>query len=228
MAKHKVVVCCWKHYHKTDMEMTLRQEQALPKKIDNLKAVCPVCRDEHGENNHIFILEGETVSRLSKIYRCRHGHVNSIGAFTNGMLHVTFGNDRSQSENTEGTIEELEEMIDKKVISCHHVSEKGRACGCKLKAVDKFSLNYPSALAIKTKTRVGDIWDKAGATTVRSGSYDKDGHYNSGTGEKANLARISAMQKRNAKKNKKKSPGTKITKATNKKYAKRSKSGKTQ
>jgi thymidine kinase len=41
MANHKVVVCCWEHGHRTELFMTVKQEDKLVKKIGKLKAVCP-------------------------------------------------------------------------------------------------------------------------------------------------------------------------------------------
>jgi len=220
MAQHKVVVCCWNKGHMTDLAMTLRQEQGLDKKIANLKAVCPTCRNDEEGNQAIFIYEGETTF-TPKTYKCRHGHVTCVRAFTNGMLNVTFGYSRESFFNIEGLIEELEELVDKKDISCHHVKENGRRCDCKLKPIDNFTLEYPGGAGIKTKTRVGDLWDKAGAEPVRSGNYDKDGYYHGTKSETANRERLKRMRKRNM--SEEKHPGKRITKATKRSYDRRSK-----
>lgn len=222
MAKNTVVICCWGQGHVNELSMTNKQEEKLSEKISTLKAVCPTCRNDDLGNQPIMILHGATIFNSSKAYQCRNGHVTSVGAFTNGMLHVKVGNDREDSENIEGTIEELQELIDKKSISCHHVRENGRRCGCKLKPMDDTSLQYPSEFGIKTKTRVGDLWDKAGINPVRTGTYDGDGHYHKGTGEEGNKARLTAMRRRS--KSNSKSPGKTITKATTKNYGQRSKS----
>jgi len=220
MAKHIVVIGCWEKGHVTELLMTKKQEETLCRKIDKMKAVCPVCRDEGVGNQSITILRGETRFTLDKSYQCRHGHMTNVGAFSNGMLHVKSSSGRSDFENIEGTIEELEELIDKKTISCHHVDEKGQQCGCKLKPMDNLQLEYPVVTGIKTRTRVGDLWDKAGADVVRTGGYDKDGNHTSGTGQEGNKARLEAMRRLNAKNSK--SPGKRITKPTNKIYNRRS------
>lgn len=196
MAQHQVIVCCWKHCHQTELVMTRRQEDTLADKITRLKAVCPACRDQELGNQPIFILKGETLFNPGKVYKCYHGHVSQISAFVSGMINITFGNDSGEFVNVEGSIRELAELIDKKEVSCHHVKEDGRVCGCKLKETDDFTLAYPDVPGIKTKTRLGDLWDKAGAEPVRSGGYGKDGHYEGTRSEDANKARIKNMQRK--------------------------------
>lgn len=222
MANHRVVVCCWLHGHETELFMTRKQEDKLAKQIPTLKAVCPVCREEENGNQSVFIKEGETPFGTSKAYRCRHGHVTTVSAFANGMLHTKHGPDDGDFVNIEGTIEELEELIDKKDISCHHVKASGRQCDCKLKAVDSTSITYPCAAGIKTKTRLGDIWDKAGAEPVRNGQYDGKGNYSESRTEKANLERLKRMRERNVAKDR--LPGKRIDKPTKTDYGHRSKS----
>ena len=222
MANLRVVVCCWKHGHETELYMTKRQEEKLNKQIPQLKAVCPVCREEGHGNQPIFIKEGETLFMTPKSYKCRHGHVTRISAFANGMLHVAFGNGDEDYVNIEGTIEEIEELLDTKDISCHHVRDYGRRCDCKLKAVDDAVISYPGSAGIKTTTRLGDLWDKAGAEPVRSGNYDDQGNYHGTRTEEANRERLRRMQKRNLPKDR--HPGKRIDKATKKDYGRRSKS----
>lgn len=220
MAKHIVVIGCWEKGHTTELLMTSKQEETLSRKIDNMKAVCPVCRDKDLGNQAITILRGETRFTLDKSYQCSHNHMTNVGAFSNGMLHVKSGPDSDSFENIEGTIEELEELVDKKTLSCHHVDEKGQQCGYKLKPMDDLQLQYPITVGIKTRTRVGDLWDKAGADVVRTGGYDKDGNHTAGTKQEANKARLEAMRRLNAKNSK--SPGKNITKPTKKIYNRRS------
>ncbi len=222
MAKYAVVVCCWLHGHKTDLAMTKLQEERLGRQIGKLQAVCPVCRANEEGNQSIFILDGKTLFNPGKTYQCRHGHVSRIGAFTSGMCNVSFGHNREDFVNMEGTIEELKELIDKKTISCHHVRENGRPCGCKLKETDDFVLQYPDSVSIKTTTRVGDLWDKHGLEPVRSGGYDGSGHYRGTKSEKANLARLKRVRERNTPADR--HPGKRIDKSTTKIQRRRSKS----
>ena len=221
MPKNEVTICCWHCGHEALMLQTKKQEETLVRKISNLKAVCPECRDNDRGNQPIFIKDGTSVVGASKSFKCRHGHITNVSAFANGMLNVTFGNDYEDFFNVEGRIEDLEEMIDNKDISCHHTREDGKLCGCKLAPVDDAVLAYPNASNIKTKTRIGDIWDKNGVSPVRSGSYDKSGNYHGTESEKANKERLNKMRERNIAEDK--HPGKRITKATKRNYGRKSK-----
>jgi len=220
MAKSKVVVCCWLHGHETEQLLTRRQEEALGPKIAKGKAVCPVCRDAGLGNQPIFIKEGQTIIGSSKMFQCKDGHVTTVSAFTNGMLHVKFGPGNEDFVNIEGTIEDLDELIDSGEIFCHHDCE-GESCGLTLSATDDSTLSLPVANNIKTRTRVGDLWDRHGVDPVRPGHYDGDGHYKETRSERANKARLEKMRERNVAENK--LPGKRITKPTKKTYSRRSK-----
>ena len=222
MVKHRVVVCCWAHGHETEIFMTRKQEDKLDKQIPALKAVCPACRLGGYVNMPIFIKEGETLFGDHKSYVCRHHHVTTVSAFANDMLHVKYGNGPEDFVNIEGTTEELEELVDEKQISCHHVRDNGRECGCKLKAVDDATVSRPEAAGIKTKTRLGDFWDKARAEPVRNGQYDGKGNYQESHTEVANRERLKRMRERNIKEDR--MPGKRIDKPTKKTYGRRSKS----
>jgi hypothetical protein len=222
MAKHTVIVCCWEHGHETELVMTRRQEERLAEQLKKLKAVCPVCRNAENGNQPIFIKEGETLFNPSKIYRCRHGHITTIGAFQNGHLHVRYGNGPEEFVNIECTLEELPDLVDTKDVSCHHIGDADKECDCKLKEVDDFELSVPRAAGIKTITRVGDLWDKAGIEPVRDGKYDGDGNYRATRTEKANRHRLAAKRKRLMDEDK--HPGKRMTKTSKKKYTRRRKS----
>ena len=139
MAQHKVVVCCWSHGHETELSMTRLQEEKLAKQIPKLKAVCPTCRESDNGNQAIFIKHGDTVFGSHKTFVCRHGHTSLVSPFSSGMLHIRFGPGEDDFTNIKGTIEELEELIDNKDITCYHTKVNNQACGCKLKAVDSSS-----------------------------------------------------------------------------------------
>jgi hypothetical protein len=220
MSKQRVVVCCWRAGHETELALTRKQEEKLAKQIPELKAVCPSCKDQG--NFPIFIKEGSTVFAGSKVYRCRNGHITTISPFSNGMLHVTFGPGHENFVNIEGTLEELQEIIDTKDVSCYHVKDNGKQCDCKLKPVDDFMLSYPQAAGIKTKTRVGDLWDKAGLEPVRTGGYDKDGNYQESRSQRANMERLKKMRRtRNIPVDQ--HPGKRMNRPTKTTYDKRSK-----
>jgi hypothetical protein len=216
MAKHKVVVCCWKHGHETEFLMTRAQEERLVRQIPKLKAVCPVCRDETGTNEEIFIKEGQTLVSSHKVYKCEDGHPTIIGAFTNNMLHTRFGPGNDDFENVEGGIDDLQDLVDNGDIICNH-----DGCGKPLRAADDSVLRLPGSSNFKVKTRLGDLWDKAGAEPVRPGSYDQNGHYSDTHSEKANRHRLEQMRKRNMAEDR--HPGKRITKATKRQYGRKSK-----
>jgi len=220
MAKHEVTVCCWSYGHETTLAMTKRQEERLATQLKSKKAVCPTCRNNGTGNEAVFIKSGETLFSLPKVYLCRHGHATTV-SLMGKMLHVRYGPGSEDFVNVEGSAEELPEFIDSKDISCHHVRDSGKPCGCKLKPVDDVILSQPEAAGIKTKTRIGDLWDKAGVEPVRNGSYDANGNYQATHTEAANLARLQRMRERNIPADK--HPGKRITKPTTKQYHRRSK-----
>ena len=195
--------------------MSKRQEETLSRKIKKGLAVCPKCRDIDHINRSVFIREGETLFSIGKLYRCESGHISVIAPLTN-CLNVEFGPGSEDFVNIEGTLEELPKLLDDKEIACHHNN-----CDQTLVAVDDFQLSYPSIPGIKTKTRVGDVWDKQGLEPVRPGSYDNNGNYQSTKSEIANRHRLERMRERNVPIDK--IPGTRITKPTNNKYGRRSK-----
>jgi len=221
MSKHRVVVCCWLHGHKTELFMTRTQEDSLNKKINNLKAVCPVCRDQGLGNQPIFLQEGASLFNPSKVYRCEKGHACNIGPLSRSMLHVRYGPNSDDFVNVEGTIDDLPELVDTKDIACHHVGADGKPCDCKLFPVDDFVLTYVQSASIKTTTRLGDLWDRAGAQPVRPARQDKDGEFVESSTEKANRERLKRMRERNVPVAK--SPGRRIDKPTNTTYERRSK-----
>lgn len=221
MALHAVTLYCWLQGHKTEMTMTLRQEETLVAKIKKLKAVCPECRNTQLGNQSIFIQDGRTIITPAKLYQCPHGHITAITAFTNGMLNVRFGMGNEDFVNVEGTIEELPEVIDSKDISCHHIHD-GSTCDQALIPIDDLVLTYPNLTNIKTKTRVGDLWDRAGIEPVRTGTYDDKGNYQETKTQVANRERLKQIRDRNISSDR--MPGQRIDKSTDKRYRPRSKS----
>lgn len=221
MSKHRVIVCCWLRGHETELAMNRKQEEALGVKISKLKAVCPTCRDAGVGNTPIFIKEGVTLFNPSKVFKCEHGHTSHIGPVSATMLHVCYGPDGMSFVNVEGRIDDLPELLDTKQIVCHHVGASGQVCGCSLSAVDDFKLSYVVAANIKTRTRLGDLWDRAGVEPVRPASYDGNGGVKESRTEKANRERLRNMRNRNVPVDR--SPGRRIDKPTDRVYERRSK-----
>jgi len=217
MAAHEVDITCWTCGHKETMIMTRRQEDALEKKIPKMKAVCPKCKEEGRGNQPIFISRGETLYNPGKVFICEHGHVNVVGAFSHGWLSIKIG--PNTHTNIEGRIEDIESMLDDGTLCCQHEDEEENVCQAKLIPADDTELSYANEPGIKTRVRVGDLWDKHNIDPVREGSYDGSGNYKETRSQVANRARLNKMRERNIKKH----PGKRVTKPTKKVYEKRPK-----
>lgn len=220
MGNHNVVVRCWNCGHTISFNMTIRQEENLVRKIRNNKVSCPVCTNGSKGTQYVFIEAGHSVMNLGKLYQCKHGHISAIAAFVGGPLNIQFGNGAEMFVNVDGTIEELSELIDKKEISCHHVSGGDITCDCKLLPVDDTILSYPSSPGFKVRTRIGDVWDKHGIEPVRNGHYTND-DYQATRSEKANRERLSKIRERNVPLDR--IPGQRIDKPTDRQYSRRTK-----
>jgi hypothetical protein len=112
------------------------------------------------------------------------------------MLAVKWGSGYEDRENVEGGIEDLPEMIDQKVVSCHHTKANGKSCGCKLTACDDASLSYPEFSNFKTTVRVEDVWRKYGVADPVTGDANQEGEYKPTEFEKRNKARLKKMQRK--------------------------------
>jgi hypothetical protein len=218
---HRIEIACWKHGHVSELFQTIRQEQKLARQIPKLKAVCPKCKELEGVNEAITILNGKTLFTPVKPYVCRHGHLSLVSPLGK-MSHVQYGLDAFV--NVEGDIEELAELIDSKDISCYHDNDKGRRCGCKLKAINDTQLHRPIAPGIKTRTRMGDLMDRAGLEPVRPNKVNTEtGEIEESKTEKANIERLKRIRKNRRNMQKDRHPGTRIDKPTDTDYGRKSK-----
>ncbi len=216
MSKSIVRVMCWKHSHSTELSMNLRQEQKLSADIPKMKKVCPDCKPA---NEMITIVRGATIFSPFKAYRCKHGHLTLIGLL-DSMVHIVFG--PNDFVNVAGTLSDLPKLIDDHDIACNHVIDES-PCDCSLVPVDDFELSYPSSASIKTKTRIGDLWDRHGIEPVRTGTYNDNGYSESKT-QKANTARLNALRAKTRNIPVDKHPGKPIKKATKNHYGYRDRS----
>jgi len=218
MAKSIVRIMCWKHSHVNELALNATQEKKLEVDIPKLKKVCPDCKPE---NCAITITNGTTVYSPAKAYRCENGHLNLVSTLDD-RLNICFGPGDYEFVNVKGTLIDLPNLIDDGTIACNHVVD-GVSCNCKLTPIDDFMLSYPSVPAIKTKMRIGDMWDRHGVEPVRSGTYTSAGDYNESRSQKANKNRLERMNReRNVSKDRQ--PGKAINKATKKDYGHRNKS----
>jgi len=215
MAKFIVTVRCWDHGHETKDVLTAKQAEKLHVNVLDGKVTCPVCKGS------LAIINGPGLFNDGKLIQCASGHLTVVTAFVNKMLHLQFGNGNESFVNVEGTPEEFDDLLDKQEIICYHTVGEG-SCDTPLKAIDDKPLQLPRAAGIKTKTRVGDIWDKHRVEPVRSGNYDGDGNYQESKTDKANRQRLNRMRRqRNIAEDK--HPGKRINKPTDQVHDRRSK-----
>lgn len=228
----KLILRCWDHSHKVELDIPKKKVEKFLRQCEALKKVCPECKPE---NKHLVPVYDESNPFLNtKAYSCSHGHLTLITPFGESAARVSvqWGQDPEQRENVDVTLEELEDLIDSKGISCNHVVDDGkgghRVCGCKLKALDDTTLDYISVPGLKTKTRVADVWKKYGVPDPEVGDFDpvkadKDNpfmpQYRETEFEKRNKERIGEMKrKRNIAEER--LPGTPISRPTKKRYKK--------
>lgn len=166
------------------MTLARTQEEKLARDLIKMKKVCPLCKPD---NNPLSIVDGQTVFSPLKSYKCINGHLSLIGLLPN-FFHIKYGPNNLDFINIEGQPNELETLIDTKEISCHNCEEK-------LIPIDNAVLSIPNIANIKTKTRVGDLWDRQGIEPVRQGSYNKDGEYNPTRTESINKERLRQIRK---------------------------------
>lgn len=215
MAKVIVTVRCWDHGHETKDLLTSKQAEKLRANVVSGAVVCPVCKGS------LAVIDCPGLFDDHKMIQCSSGHLTLASAFANGMLHLQFGNGNESFVNVEGVPEEFDKLIDSKEIVCYHTVGEG-SCDAPLKAMDDKPLQAPRAAGVKTKTRVGDIWDKHRVEPVRSGNYDGDGNYNESKTDAANRRRLQRMRRqRNIAEER--HPGKRLNKPTDQVHERRSK-----
>lgn len=176
-----------------EMELTIKQETVWAKNLD--RKSCPLC------GSAVTIVYGGTIFNALKPYSCVNGHLVLVGLFSDNIAHVCYYDD---------TFVNMEEFDNK----CK--------CGSNVKELDDFVATKVIAPGIKTKMRVGDIWDSRGIEPVRSGTYTDKGEYIASSSQQANKERMKKMHKeRNIKEER--MPGRKIKSPTQKDYGYRSK-----
>lgn len=148
-----------------------------------------VCSECKPVNMQLIECEAPAVNKFDddKLYVCSEGHQNRAGLFTTGMIHLTCGD---QYENFSLSVVDFYEQIKSKAILCKH-----SGCDKLLSPVDDSELKIPGTFGIKTKVRVGDIWDKAKCPQPRESSYDKKGNFVETDFSKRNRDRLSKMRK---------------------------------
>lgn len=166
--KNKVTIICKECCHVMDVSISHKQEIVIEKSIKRNAKVCPLC------GGSIVIIYGETVFNPSKPYKCKKGHLALVALLGEKFVNISYHDD---------TFCNMEEFDNK----CN--------CGEELVEIDDFVPICGSAPAVKTKTRVGEIWDKKGIEPVRSGTYTKNGDYIHSRSQELNQERMRKMRK---------------------------------
>lgn len=193
--------------HLVEVEVEAGKQKAMIRKADRMLIVCPYCKPTNVRLTHI------PEDKFSgKEYVCSKNHLTVVYPFTSGRCNVSWGD---QQENLEAEPEIMQAMLDNGVYKCHHrVPDmtrigKLRKCNCKLRGVDNVPLSAPSTVGIKTKVRVGDVWDSAGCPEPKDSAVeierrhgeDYDAHLNETEFGRRNKLRVKKMRKKKAERN---------------------------
>lgn len=192
---------------------------------------CPHCKPNNVRLTYIDEADGNF---SGKQYICSGNHLTLIYPFTNGFCNVKHGHEH---ENIEATPKVMHDMIGSGDYKCGHTVEywsvrggkdpvlRTRRCNRKLFAVDDSPLSEPSVAGIKTRTRVGDIWDKAGCPEPKDASIQietrggkaYDARLNETEFSRRNRRRVKEMRRQTGQRNAKPA-GEVIDKPTNRSY----------
>lgn len=198
-----------------------KAEKTMLRKANKLLVVCPYCKPENIRLTHV-----PENKFAGKEYVCSKSHLTYIYPFTNGMCNVEWN---GQNENLEAEPAIMQEVIDAGIYKCHYIvtnaAGKSRRCNCKLKGVDSTPLAVPTTVGIKTRTRVGDIWDRAGCPEPKDsavqietrGGEAYDAHLQETEFGRRNKLRVKKMRKQTAKRNAK-AAGEILDKPTKRSY----------
>jgi hypothetical protein len=217
---NKVIIMCWIHGHENTLMLSLKDEKKLEEKIRKFKAVCPTCKENQFGNQPIFIKEGKTILNDSKVYKCSEGHITTISVFGDGRLHVKYGPNDEDFINLKTKLDDLDHAIQTENINCLHDQ-----CKSKLVAIDNCVLSIPQAAGIKTRVRIGDMWDRHGIEPVRSGVYDDNAPngYSESRTQAANKARLEKLKQQNRNLPENRHPGKRLDKPTQNQYPRKNK-----
>jgi hypothetical protein len=180
--KAEVVVRCWNCGYQGRDVMTAKGQEIFEKRVKKGQLGCPQC------SSPVFIEAGHGIFINSrKLFRCDDGHITVIGCMQGDtpLLNIS---SHGQFDNVEGHIDDLQNMLDERHITCR--------CSGPLTAVDDNELSYNQGIAFRTKTRVGDIWDQNRAQPVRSGTYDGAGEFRESATDQANKERLKKMSRK--------------------------------
>jgi hypothetical protein len=132
-----------------------------------------------------------------KHFLCEAGHVITVCPFGNGQCNLSWGNQAGEFINLKHHPDEMSAMLQNNEVLCP-AGQGTKPCGTHLIALEGFALTVPQLMGIKTRVRVGDVWDKYKCPEPKGGSYDKDMNFNNTKFSKLNKERIKRIkEKRN-------------------------------
>ena len=195
-----IVACVNKHmtYYK------VKNKAALLRRAKAGKIVCPRC------GRGVDEYEQPTWSPIKHFF-CDQGHVTSIYPFSEKLYNISWSD--KEYVNADNGIDHVLKDIADGHITCP-VTIENNTCDHKLKPLDDSELKPAKLLIAKTKTRVGDIWDKNNCPEPKLGSYDKDFNYRESEFSKRNKLRLRKIRKERLTK----AVGDPITKPTDRNY----------
>jgi len=199
--KKQIIARCWEKSHLNIAEVSEKLHSKYIQKIEKGILVCQHC------GSRLCALYSPEILFNSKPYACEEGHLNTLFAFKDGRINITWGNDFEKSNSISGTDDDVENFIKNSNITCHHESNNVK-CSKQLSPLDDLVLKAPTMQQAKTKTRVGDLWDKNGIESVKPSHYTNDGQFIQSKTDLANKIRLDKMQRERAISN---HPGKKIT-----------------
>lgn len=119
--------------------------------------VCPYCKPENVSLNPCDPDEKTFIDQFAKKFHCKHGHVTTVYPFANGVCNVSCGDTQ---ENIEADPVTMLELIEDGIVKCPHTQANDSACDGKITPIDNTPLEIPKTHGLKTRVRVGDVWDK--------------------------------------------------------------------
>jgi len=148
------------------------------------KMVCGVCGNK-------FIEHKSASWSADKHFLCENGHIITIAAFKSRMCNFSWGNGQQEFVNVEMSPEALSDKLKAGEVAC---PAGDGSCNKILVALEDCNLQIPQIMGIKTKTRVGDIWDRSGCPEPKAGRYDKNYNFKESTFTKVNKERVKNLR----------------------------------
>jgi hypothetical protein len=148
------------------------------------KMVCGTCGNRFAEFK-------SASWNTNKHFLCENGHIVTIGVFKNGMCNLSWGNGQTEFINEQISPEAMSAKLKAAEVRC----PVGGSCNKVLVPLEDCNLQIPQIMGIKTKTRVGDVWDKNRCPRPTAGSYDENFNFKDSKFTKINKERVKSLKK---------------------------------